>query len=54
LKCDFGGGSNPRIYRLEDYDELMSSDCLFARKFSHVGMDLVDKILTFNTTDKAQ
>ena len=21
LKCDFGGGSNPRIYRLEDYDD---------------------------------
>lgn len=54
LKCDFGGGSNPRTYHLQDYDELVNSDCLFARKFSHEDMDIVDKILTLNTMDKVQ
>lgn len=45
LKCDFDRGSNPRIYTLRDYEELVDSGCLFARKFSNTNMDVVDKIL---------
>lgn len=45
LKCDFDGGSNPRTYTLADYDELVNSGCIFARKFSHMDMGIVDKIL---------
>ena len=52
LKCDFGGSSNPRIYHLEDYNDLVNSDCLFARKFSREDMDVVDKILIHNTMDR--
>ena len=51
LKCDFGG-TGPRTYQLDDFDELMNSDCLFARKFSHTDMCVVDKILTQITTNK--
>lgn len=43
LKFDIGR-SNARIYTLEDYDELMASGCLFARKLVGEHMDLVDKI----------
>ena len=52
LKCDFDGGSNPRIYHLGDYDELISSGCLFARKFSYTDMHIVDKILIHITADQ--
>ena len=46
LKCDFEGSSSPRTYRLKDYEELLDSDCLFARKFSHTDMDIINKIFT--------
>lgn len=43
-KIDFERGK-PWTWRLEDYDELMSSDCMFARKFSsHVDKQIIDKI----------
>lgn len=45
LKCDFGKASNPRIYRTEDYEELINSGCLFARKFSSEDLTVTDKIL---------
>lgn len=45
LKCDFAGASSPRVYHLEDYEELLDSDYLFARKFSHTDMDILNKIL---------
>lgn len=51
LKCDFEGGANPRVYTLADYDELVNSGCLFARKFSHMDMDIVDKILNHILAD---
>ena len=51
LKCDFEGGANPRVYTLADYDELVNSGCLFARKFSHMDMDIVDKILNHILVD---
>lgn len=35
----------PYVFRLEDYDELMASDALFARKFSYdIDRQIVDKI----------
>ena len=37
--------ANTRPYRLEEYDELINSHCLFARKFSSEDMAVVDKIL---------
>lgn len=51
LKCDFEGGANPRVYTLADYDELVNSGCLFARKFSHMDMDIVNKILNHVLAD---
>ena len=50
LKCDFDGGSSPRVYHSEDYEELLDSDCLFARKFSQTDMGIVNKILTHIAT----
>lgn len=47
LSCDFGKNSNPRIYRTEDYESLIHSGCLFARKFSMKDMNIVDKILQY-------
>ncbi|MCI1647451.1 MAG: glycosyl transferase [Bacteroides sp.] len=44
LKCDFKG-ANSRIYRMSDYQDLMRSDCLFARKFSHDDMEVVNNIV---------
>ena len=41
-----------RIYHLGDYDELISSGCLFARKFSYTDMHIVDKILIHITADQ--
>lgn len=45
LKCDFKEGANPCIYRLDDYEDLMKSDCLFARKFG--SEDVINKILCY-------
>lgn len=45
LKCDFGKVSSPRIYRTEDYEGLINSGCLFARKFSSEDLTVVDKIM---------
>ena len=50
LKCDFGGKANPRVYHRDDYESLIHSNCLFARKFSRTDMELVDKILTYITS----
>ncbi len=50
LKCDFDGGSSPRVYHSKDYEELLDSDCLFARKFSQTDMGIVNKILTHIAT----
>lgn len=44
LKADFIR-YNPKIYTMEDYTSLKSSDCLFARKFSSEHMDVADLIL---------
>lgn len=38
------GRSNAGVYTMEDYDELMDSGCLFARKLVGEHMDLVERI----------
>lgn len=39
------GGSHPKTFTLEDYDNLRDSNCIFARKFStEVDRDVIDKI----------
>lgn len=36
---------NPYIFRLEDYDELLNSNCIFARKFDEkVNKEIIEKI----------
>lgn len=50
LKCDFGA-TGPRAYNLKDYETLLNSHCLFARKFSHADMDIVNKILAHIKTE---
>jgi hypothetical protein len=42
---DFGTGSRPRVLTMDDYDFLVASDYLFARKFSRQHEDVIDKIL---------
>lgn len=37
--------ANAKVYDREDYSELILSDCLFARKFSLSGLDLVVRII---------
>lgn len=37
--------ANSKTFRLEDLEKLISSNCLFARKFSEMDMDLVKKIM---------
>ena len=36
--------THPKIYSLEDYEELVLSGCLYARKFSNMSMELIDRI----------
>jgi hypothetical protein len=43
LKLEMGD-ANPRTLTDEDYDMLIHSNCLFARKFSDANISLVDKI----------
>ena len=39
------GGSHPKILGMSDYDAMMKSNCLFARKFSSsYDMDVIFKI----------
>jgi hypothetical protein len=45
LYNDFQTDSNPRILTGNDYDFLVHSDYLFARKFSKSDIDVVDKIV---------
>ncbi len=45
LYNDFEGGSTPRIIKDEDYDFLISSDYLFARKFSENQIGVVNRLL---------
>lgn len=35
---------SPRVFKIEDFDELRSSGCLFARKFSGKSKELIDRI----------
>lgn len=48
LKVDFAGRANPRIYDVQDFDDLVSSNCIFARKFTDTDIkhiaDLYSKI----------
>ncbi|SDL39852.1 beta-1,6-N-acetylglucosaminyltransferase [Pedobacter antarcticus] len=44
LKCDFDG-ANPKSYTMSDYEDLMGSGCLFARKFSDDDLILVNRIV---------
>lgn len=36
--------ANPRVLTLSDFDSLIRSDCLFARKFSSKSVELLDKL----------
>lgn len=36
--------THPKIYKMEDFDELMTSGCLYARKFSCDSLDLLSRI----------
>ena len=39
------GGDHPKVFTIKDYDELMNSGCLFARKFSDdVDAEIIDTI----------
>jgi hypothetical protein len=38
---------NPYVFRNEDFDELMASDKLFARKFSSDDMELIERIIKY-------
>ncbi len=39
------GGAHPKTFTIEDYDRIMNSGCIFARKFSvDVDKDVIDKI----------
>lgn len=38
------GDANPKVYTMEDFDNLVESGCMFARKFSENNMDVVDRI----------
>lgn len=42
--CQDWISTNPRIYYLADFDDIVLSGCLFARKFSRVSLPLLDKI----------
>ena len=42
--------ANTRPYHLEDFDDLINSHCLFARKFGNEDMEVVDKMLNHITT----
>lgn len=43
LKCDFVR-ANCRVYTISDLKVILSSDCLFARKFSSVDLSVIEKI----------
>ena len=43
LKCNFIR-ANTKVYTITDFDSLMNSDCLFARKFSSKDLGVVQKI----------
>lgn len=39
------GGSHPKTFTLSDYDNLIDSNCIFARKFNtEVDKNVIDKI----------
>lgn len=45
IDWDRGNGSSPYVFRLEDYDEIMGSGMLFARKFDEqVDAEIIDRI----------
>ena len=36
---------NPYVFRIDDYDALMKSDCMFARKFDEkIDKEIIEKI----------
>lgn len=41
-----GGGMNPKFLKIEDFEKIKESDCLFARKFNmdidYTILDLID------------
>lgn len=41
------GSANPRVFTMDDFDSLISSDCLFARKFSDGHIDVVNRIAEY-------
>jgi len=42
-------GTSPHTMRIEDYESLMKSDCLFARKFdSDIDSEIIEKIVDIN------
>ncbi len=44
-KAEFSGGNHPKIYRTEDFDMLLQSGRLFARKFDeNVDKEIIDMI----------
>lgn len=45
LYTDFGKGSNPKVLTINDYQSIVDSHCLWARKFSSKDMEIVDKII---------
>lgn len=38
------GEANPRVFCIDDYENLVGSGCLFARKFNDDNLDLVERI----------
>lgn len=42
------GSANAKVYGVADYEELVQSGCLFARKFSATSMDMVNKMVELN------
>ena len=39
--------ANPKVLKLVDFDDIMGSDCIFARKFSKDSFALIDKICQY-------
>lgn len=53
LKCDFFR-TGPIVYNSADYETLVGSDCLFARKFSASDLTIVDRLREHYKADENQ
>lgn len=57
LQQDFNGGTNPKTYNMEDYNDLIQSSCLFARKFGTADLKILDllshRIITEGSNSKS-